>query len=238
MRAEATKTVRELALEHPYATRIFEKLGIDYCCGGNKSLTDACAAAKLPVDDVLQSLEASERVNDTGKNWQTESLESMVRHIVDTHHVYTRNEIPRLEQLLAKVVSKHGDNHPELKEMQEVYSDLAQEITMHLMKEEHILFPCILELERAVSAGQPAPQPTFDTVGNPVRMMMFEHDNAGNALRSLHQLSANYTPPADACVSFQTLYRDLQALEADLHQHIHLENNILFPRSIEMEARG
>jgi regulator of cell morphogenesis and NO signaling len=237
MRADAAKTVRELALEIPHATRVFEKLGIDYCCGGSKSLSDACAEAKLPVNDVLQSLETSPRAT-AETNWQSESLEALVRHIVETHHVFTRNEVPRLEQLLAKVVSKHGENHPELPQMQEVFADLAQEITMHLMKEEHILFPFILEIERAVSARRPAPQPMFGTVENPVRMMMFEHDNAGNALRALRQLSANYTLPADACTSFQTLYRDLQAFEADLHQHIHLENNILFPRAIELEARG
>jgi regulator of cell morphogenesis and NO signaling len=238
MRAEATKTVRELALENPAATRVFEKLGIDYCCGGSKPLTEACAAAGASVEEVLRTLETSSRpfADDTGRDWQSEPLSEMIRHIVDTHHTYTRTEIARLRPLAAKVASKHGPNHPEMLQIQETFEGLADEIEMHLMKEERILFPYILEMEQAVGRGEPVPPPMFGTVQNPVRMMFLEHDNAGNALRALRSASANYTLPADACTSYQTLYRDLQALEADLHQHIHLENNILFPRAIAMES--
>jgi regulator of cell morphogenesis and NO signaling len=239
MRADATKTVREVALEVPSAVRVFENLGIDYCCGGSKPLGEACAAAKVSLPELLEKLEAAQnasQTSDTGKNWQSESQRDLVRHIIDTHHGYIRAEVPRLLEMSAKVASKHGPSHPEVIQVQEIFEALAQEIEMHLFKEEHMLFPYIVELDDAVAAGQGAPQPMFGTVQNPVRMMLLEHDSAGTALRELRQVTSNYTVPPDACVTFLTLYRELQAFEADLHQHIHLENNILFPRAIEMES--
>ena len=229
----ATRTVRELALEIPNATRIFEQLGIDYCCGGQKSLEEACSTAHLRVDDVLASLEKGERQagqTSTGKDWQTAPLADLIEHIVSTHHAYVKQEVPRLEKLLDKVCGVHGQNHPELQQVRETFRDLGQELASHLMKEEQILFPYLAQAE----AGQ-APHSCFGTVQNPIRMMMFEHDNAGTALRQMRSASANYTAPADACISYQTLYQALQAFEADLHQHIHLENNILFPRAVAME---
>ncbi len=234
MNATATKTVRELALEIPNATRVFEQLGIDYCCGGHKPLEEACNAAKVPMSKVLASLGEAERQAQQpagDKDWQTASLTALIEHIVGTHHVYVKSEVPRLEKLLDKVCGVHGQNHPELLQIRDTFRDLAQELAAHLMKEEQILFPYLAQFE----AGH-APHSCFGTVQNPSRMMMFEHDNAGTALRDMRAASNDYTPPADACISYQTLYQALGAFEADLHQHIHLENNILFPRAIAMEA--
>lgn len=238
MTVSTAKTVRELALEFPEATRVFEKLGIDYCCGGGKSLEDACAASNLSVDQVLDSLEMAEqiaRASQADRNWQTEPLAELVAHINSTHHKYTREEIARLNPLFDKVCSVHGKNHPELSQMRATFRGLGQELSMHMMKEEAVLFPYIVRMEEAVIQQEPVLPPPFGTVQNPVTMMIHEHDSAGDALRALRQFSSGYVPPADACISFQTLYKALAVFEADLHQHIHLENNILFPRAIEME---
>ena|SRR5512146_267741 len=236
MNLDANRTVREIAVEHPNATRVFEKMGIDYCCGGGKSLADACSAARLSPDEVLRSLEAAITPDaDSAKDWSNGELAQLSRHIVTKHHNYVRTELPRLEQLMAKVVSVHGGRHPELAAMQKDLTGVGQELLSHMMKEEHILFPYIAEMEATVQAGRRLRPPMFGSVRNPVQMMMLEHDAAGDALRRMREASDGFTPPADACISFQTLYRALAEFEADLHQHVHLENNILFPRAIEME---
>jgi len=237
MSVTTEKTVRELALENPAATRVFEKLGIDYCCGGDQTLEQACQAAHVSISQVTESLAASQAASATvpARNWQAEPLSELLAHIQSTHHVYTREEIARLGPLFDKVCAVHGKNHPELLRLREIFRGLAEELTTHLMKEEMVLFPYILRMEEAVVAGEPVLPPPFGSVRNPVTMMMNEHDGAGSALRSMRQSSHGYGAPADACISFQTLYQALAAFEADLHQHIHLENNVLFPRAIEME---
>jgi len=232
------KTVGELALENPAATRVFEKLGIDYCCGGNQSLEQACRAANVPVDQVLDSLEMAEQTTRAAQNihdWQGEPLADLTAHIISTHHKYTREEIARLGPLFEKVCSVHGKNHPELLDARASFAGLAQELTNHMMKEEMVLFPYIVRMEEAVIQKEPVLPPPFGSVQNPISMMEHEHDSAGNALRAMRQASGDYAPPADACISYQTLYKALSEFEADLHQHIHLENNILFPRAIAME---
>lgn len=236
MSATAERTVRELVLEHPAVTRVFEKLGIDYCCGGGKILEQACREANLPVNQVLNSLEtARAQPSPEGRDWRAEPLSDLIAHIRDTHHRYTREEIARLGALLGKVCPVHGENHPELLRVRAAFNGLAQELTTHMLKEEMVLFPYIVRLEEAVTAHEPVMPPPFGSVQNPVAMMLREHNNAGEALREMSRLSNGYTSPPDACISYQTLYQALAEFEADLHQHIHLENNILFPRAIEME---
>ncbi len=236
MTVSTEKTVRELALEIPNATRVFEKLGIDYCCGGTRSLEDACRAANLSVDQVLESLEhASQPVPDVQRDWQGGMLADLMDYIKKTHHKYTRDEIGRLQPLLDRVCAVHGENHPELLVIRTVFQGLAAELTAHLMKEEMILFPYIVRLEEASLEHEAAPPAPFGTVQNPVHAMMQEHDSAGEALRKMKASSHDYLIPADGCFSYGTLYQALAAFESDLHQHIHLENNILFPRAVEME---
>jgi len=238
MTVATEKTVRELALENPASTRVFERLGIDYCCGGNKSLDEACRSAKLNIDQVLDSLEKAEHAGLARQNeqdWQAEPLAALIEHIKNTHHKYTREEIARLGPLFAKVSSVHGKNHPELAEMHRVFQGLAQELSGHMMKEDMILFPYIARMELALTEKEAIAPAPFGSVQNPVAMMEHEHDSAGNALRAMRQASCGYVPPGDACISYQTLYKALAEFEADLHQHIHLENNILFPRAIAME---
>src|SRR5271157_2446006 len=238
MSVTTEKTVRELALENPAATRVFEKLGIDYCCGGNQSLEEACRAANLNTDQVLDSLEIVEQSAHAAKkdrNWQVEPLADLIAHIKNTHHKYTRDEIARLGPLFDKVCSVHGKNHPELLPIRGTFQGLAQELTTHMMKEDMVLFPYIVRMEEATSEKEPIVPAPFGTVQNPVSMMEHEHDSAGNALRAMREASNGYAAPTDACVSYQTLYKALAEFEADLHQHIHLENNILFPRAVAME---
>jgi regulator of cell morphogenesis and NO signaling len=232
------RTVREIAVANPGATRVFEKFGIDYCCGGQKPLTQACAEKRVDINAVIAQLEATlAQPESAPADWGQAELGQLIEHIVQKHHVYTRNEMARLEPLLAKVVGVHGERHPELKQIQQVFRGLAQELTMHMMKEENILFPYIAQMEQAAARGARPMPPMFGTVQNPVRMMMEEHDGAGEALRQIREASSDLKAPADACISYETLYRTLLEFEADLHQHIHLENNVLFPRAIQLEDR-
>jgi regulator of cell morphogenesis and NO signaling len=232
------KTVRELALENPAATRVFEKLGIDYCCGGNKSLEEACRAANLSMDAVIDSLEMADhsvRAVQADHTWQTEPMADLISHIKTTHHKYTREEMARFAPLFDKVCSVHGQNHPELQQVRASFGGLVQELTTHMMKEEMVLFPYIVRMEEAFIQKEPVLPSPFGSVQNPVSMMEHEHDSAGNALRAMREASSGYTAPTEACISYQTLYKALADFETDLHQHIHLENNILFPRAIAME---
>ena len=232
------KTVRELALENPASTRVFESFGIDYCCGGSRSLSEACLSADLSIDEVLESLakagEADLARHDQ-RDWQIEPLAALIEHIQSTHHKYTRQEIARLGPLFEKVCSVHSSNHPELVGIRDVFRNLAEELSAHMMKEEMVLFPYIARMEAAVTGQETIARAPFGSVQNPVSMMEHEHDSAGNALRAMRDQSNGYSAPAGACVSYQTLYGALATFEADLHQHIHLENNILFPRAVAIE---
>lgn len=231
-----SKTVRDLALENPNATRIFEKWGIDYCCGGMKPLEDVCAAKQISMSDVLKDLEAAAQIPAaTPTEWKSAPLADLIAHIIDKHHKFTREEIVRLNALVDKVCQVHGNSHPELFSIRGTFQALAQELSTHLMKEEMVLFPYILRMEEAVLQREPILPAPFGSVDNPVHMMMQEHDSAGDALKAMRAASQNYAPPADACISYRTLYQALEAFEADLHQHIHLENNVLFPRAVALE---
>ena len=236
MTLNTTKTVRELALEVPNATRVFEKLKIDYCCGGGRNITEACASVGVRLDELSRLLDEAGAVGDDARDFATGPLSDLIRHILDTHHVYTREESARIHALLDKVCGKHSENHPELQEVRALFLKLDADLQPHLLKEEQILFPYILRLEAAAVAGTPAPFAPFGTVNNPVRMMMFEHDTAGDLLREIRTAASDFQVPEDACMSFRALYQALEDFEKDLHQHIHLENNVLFPRAVELEA--
>lgn len=235
---DQTKTVRDLALEIPNATRIFEKSRIDYCCGGNQSLTEACTQAGVDIEEIVRQLGEVEPIvslSFEAADFKAGSLVALANHIVNKHHVFTRDECQRLTALLERVCAAHETNHPELREIQANFGSLRAELDPHMLKEERILFPYIMSLEAATDEGRPAPLPPFGSLQNPVAAMMKEHDAAGAILRAIRQLSADFAVPGDACISYRTLYGALEEFEADLHQHIHLENNILFPRAVEIE---
>ena len=169
------------------------------------------------------------------ENGAGKSLESLSNHIVATHHAYVKQELPRLAVLAQKVVSRHGSTKPELATIAATLSQLDEELIHHLAKEEAVLFPYIAALEQAISVGTPKPHSCFGAVANPIAMMTQEHDAAGTLLAEIRRLSGNFTAPPDACPTFHAFYDGLWEFEQDLHQHIHLENNILFPRAIELE---
>jgi regulator of cell morphogenesis and NO signaling len=237
MNVTAERTVRDVARENPVAPRVFEKFGIDYCCQGDRPLSEACRTANLAIDSVLDALEMAELAAhslEKQRNWSDETLTDLICHIQKTHHRYTRDELARIAPLLDKVCGVHGKNHPELLEIRQTFQALSQELTTHLMKEEMILFPYLIRMEESIIAKEPVVPAPFGLVENPISMMEAEHDNAGSALRAMRQASKGYSAPSDTCVSYEALYQALAELESDLHQHIHLENNILFPRAKAM----
>jgi len=233
---DPTKTVRELAVAFPNVTRVFEQTKIDYCCGGDQLLRDACAKAGVDLQMLEQMLATSGPATAIGGiDFQGLNLTELVNYILDKHHVYTKEEMQRLEALAEKVVSAHGANHPELMAVRDLLQQLFADLRPHMFKEEQILFPYMIQLEASVAPNRPQPFAPFGTVNNPIHMMMMEHDTAGDLLRELRQVSNDYKVPDDACISYKTFYEAFVAFEQDLHQHIHLENNILFPKAVAME---
>jgi len=230
------ETVREIALRQPAAIRVFEQFGIDYCCGGRKPLAVACDERKLEMARVLSALDAAAKgAPEPLKDWSADSLQALSEHIVATHHAYVQRELPRLRDLAQKVVTRHGGNHAELPAMQAAVIQIAEELTQHLAKEERVLFPYIIQMERYQAGAAPSPHGCFGSVAQPIAMMTQEHDAAGEIMADLRRMSHDYTPPADACPTYHAYFNGLREFERDLHQHIHLENNILFPRALALE---
>jgi regulator of cell morphogenesis and NO signaling len=235
----APQTVREIALEQPSSIRVFEHYGIDYCCGGRKPLAEACAVSGVEVDAVIAALEAAATIAAARiEDWQQKPLKELAAHIIATHHAYVKRELPRLAELAQKVVNRHGATRAELPAIQSALAKLDEELTQHLAKEEAVLFPYIVQLEHARAAGTSRPASCFGTVANPIAMMTQEHEAAGTLLAEMRRLSGNFTTPEEGCPTYHAFYDGLREFEQDLHQHIHLENNILFPRAIEMESLG
>jgi regulator of cell morphogenesis and NO signaling len=235
MNLNLNKTVRDLAVELPGATRVFERLGIDYCCDANQQLNDACAEAGITTQEVIDLIENQSQSATEEPNFRNTTATELIKYIVDKHHSFTKTELERLRLLIDKVCEVHGKNHAALSRVRSVFKTLSAELKPHMMKEECVLFPYIIKLEEAEKNNHPVSTPPFRTVAHPVAMMNVEHEGAGYLLKQMRQITSNYSVPADACTSYQTLYQALEAFEKDLHQHVHLESNILFPRALEME---
>lgn len=234
----ATKTIREIAIENPATTRVFEEFKIDYCCGGRQNFDDACQRAGVTPEIVSRKisdvLHAQNGKPDLPKQ---NTVSDLIDHIVAEHHVFTKDEVVRLGALIEKVCRKHGEQHDELIELEIEFRRLCEDLLPHMRKEENVLFPFIKNLEISVTSGVSGPCPPFGRVKNPIRMMTAEHDAAGDILQKMRQITKGYTVPDDACPSYRALYLGLEELEKDLHRHIHLENNVLFPRAVELEER-
>lgn len=230
---DPTTTVGQLVTQRPSRSRVFERYHLDYCCHGGTPLQEACAAKGVDLNAVLQALsEAEAQATDDETDWTARSLTDLADHIEQTHHLYLRDELPRLRRMVDRVTEVHGERHTWLPELQSTFHALQDELQQHMMKEEQILFPICRQLDSA--SGPTAFH--CGTVRNPIAQMEHEHDNAGRALEAMRELSSGYTPPEDACNTFRALLDGLRELELDLHQHIHKENNILFPRAVEAEA--
>lgn len=226
--------VGKIVAEHPGVARIFEKHKIDYCCQGATTLAEACKRKKLDltqVMDEIRQVEAPQEQRDE-TDWTAAPLAKLVRNIVDTHHNFLRTELPRISTLVAKVNKVHGENHPELADVASTFEAMRAELESHMLKEERVLFPSIDLMEIRQMAGNFP----FGSVANPIEMMEHEHDDVGIALQKLRELTSDFTPGPDACTTWRVMLEALENLEQDIHQHIHKENNILFPRAIELEA--
>lgn len=224
-------SLAEIIRAVPGSERTLESLGLDYCCGGGRSLADACRSAGLDPTAVLEQV--SQRVPDPEPAWASMSPDALVDHLEATHHAYLHAEMPRLSALADKVAGVHGDRHPELLEIRHVYETIRADLEPHLAKEEQVLFPMIRELAAATTTP---PRFHFGSLENPISVMLREHDVVGELLATLRELSAGYDVPGDACASYEALYVGLAELETDTHQHVHKENNVLFPAVVAMEA--
>jgi regulator of cell morphogenesis and NO signaling len=226
----------ELAAASTAAVRILEQHGLDYCCGGARPLEDAAREKGLDPAALLAEIERAQTSAPAGRDWRTAPLDELADYIVKTHHEYLKLNLPALSARLAKVLEVHGAKDPaRLEAMSEVFGAMRAELEEHMHKEEVILFPFIERYGRAASQGLPLPPAPFGTIANPIRVMEREHDSAGGALARLRELTGGYTLPEWACDTARALWRGLEELEHDLHVHIHLENNLLFPRAIALE---
>ncbi|MFO0890962.1 MAG: iron-sulfur cluster repair di-iron protein [Isosphaeraceae bacterium] len=216
--------------------RVFDRLGIDYCCGGMTPLAEACGLRSLDVARVLAEIadcDARDAVDDGEiDDYAAIPLGELADHIVATHHAYLRRELPRLSGLIEKVLAAHGERHAELEDLRDTFAGLRQELESHLMKEERVLFPMVTQLE-ATGASPPGYPASLEC---PLRVMLHEHETAGAALERIVMLTGNFTTPADGCATFRALYEGLADFGADLRRHIHKENNILFPRAAALES--
>jgi regulator of cell morphogenesis and NO signaling len=233
------QTVADIASQSLAAVRVFEKYGIDYCCGGKRPLAEVCASQGVPLPNIIADLtSATAQAAASGADWNQAGLRELIEHIVSTHHEYLKTNLPLLDQRIRKVASVHGAKDERLTQLPEIFAALKSELDQHLQKEEIILFPMISRFESAVQSGAPIAPSHCGSVANPIRVMEAEHDSAGEALRQLRELTSDYAIPDYACVTYRSMLSGLREMEDDLHMHIHLENNILFPRAIQMEAQA
>jgi regulator of cell morphogenesis and NO signaling len=228
---ETSSTLAEIVTTHPNLARELERRALDYCCGGTRTLADACG--EVGLDPVQTATELAAIGNGSPEPWTTFGAAALVDHLESVHHSYLHDEMPRLSALATKVAGVHGERHPELVEVERTYEELRADLEPHLQKEEQVLFPMIRELASAQEA------PTFHcgSLRNPISVMLREHDRAGELLSRLRDLTDGYTVPADGCASYRALYDGLEELESDTHLHVHKENNRLFPMVVELEAQ-
>ena len=214
---------------------IFKKYGIDFCCKGGRTIEEATEKKGLDKNKIYQDIESLPQSNGGEIDFTSWPLDLLSDYVEKTHHRYIREKSPILQQFLDKLCKVHGSRHPELFEIKELFEESVKDLGEHLVKEEQILFPFIRKMVESKTNNTDFEQPQFGTVENPVNMMMHEHTAEGERFEKISALSDAYTPPADACNTYRVAYQMLEDFENDLHRHIHLENNILFPKSIEME---
>lgn len=233
-----SRTVGSYVAQDFRTAAIFNKYGIDFCCKGGRTLDEVCDKKKIRKADVEEELERllSQKA-DNNIDFRQWSLDLLADYIEKTHHRYVEEKIPVLLQFLNKLCKVHGERHPELFAINELFIGCAEELSQHLKKEELVLFPFIRKMVDATITGRKLDTPHFGSVQNPVAMMMHEHDGEGERFRKIAALTNNYTPPADACNTYKVTYAMLREFEEDLHKHIHLENNILFPSAIVLEQK-
>jgi regulator of cell morphogenesis and NO signaling len=231
------QTLSEIVKNNFKAAAVFEKYNLDFCCKGNKFLSTACEEKGVDESEILSELQRIKTYQNSSINYEEWSLDFLIDYIVNTHHSYVRRMIPIISEHVNKVASVHGSNHPELKEIARIFSVVYKDLKQHMMKEEEILFPHIKYLVKSKANGTKIESPYFGTVQNPIRLMESEHQNAGDELFEIRKLSNSYKVPEDACNTFSVTFQELKEFEEDLHKHVHLENSILFLKSVQLEAK-
>ncbi|MBP7510553.1 MAG: iron-sulfur cluster repair di-iron protein [Bacteroidia bacterium] len=229
------KTVAEVVAENIKTAHVFKKFGIDFCCGGGVSIEKACEKRGIDVDTLERELLAVDNTNNAAHNFNGWEIDFLSDYIINTHHAYVLEAIPLTIQYAEKVAKVHGHANPELIEINELFSMVAEDLLTHMKKEEHILFPYIKHLVATKKSGAPYTAPPFVSATNPIRMMEAEHEAAGDIMKKIAELSNQYQVPEHACNTYKALFSKLEEFEEDLHQHVHLENNILFPKAIKLE---
>lgn len=230
-------TLSEIVIADFRTASIFESYNLDFCCKGNRALSEACQEKGLESEMILSEIEkviSSNLNNQNPKKWDTIGL---ANHILNTHHLYVKKMLPVILAHALKVSKVHGKNHPEVVEIANVFEIICDELSSHLMKEEKMLFPVIFELAEFEQTGKTLEVSPFGSILNPISVMEREHVEAGEGFYKIRELSNNYNPPDDACTTYRVLYQELYEFEQDLHTHIHLENNILFPQAVELEKK-
>jgi regulator of cell morphogenesis and NO signaling len=229
-------TIGEYVAKDFRTAALFSKYSIDFCCNGNRSIKEACEKKSVNPDDLLKEIESIlSSKSDSGIDFNAWPIDLLADYIEKTHHRYVVEKTPVLLQFLDKLSRVHGANHPELIEINELFKGCAEELAQHMKKEEQILFPFVKKMVHATISDELIEQPHFGTVENPIAMMMHEHDAEGERFRKIAALSNNYTPPSDGCNTYKVTFAMLEEFEQDLHKHIHLENNILFPKATKLE---
>ena len=237
MVVDTNKTIGEMVADDFRTASVFSVNKIDFCCKGNRTLDEVCSQKGLDVYTVLEQLEKATATDNTSIDFNTWELDLLIDYIEKKHHRYVEEKIPVLLSFLLKLEQVHGVAHPELFEIKNLFKRTADELTQHMKKEELILFPYIKKMVEADRTKSALSAPGFGSVANPIAMMMEEHENEGNRFEKIVAISNNYTPPADGCNTYKVTFQMLQEFESDLHTHIHLENNILFPKAIVLQEK-
>ncbi len=239
MSIELQTTVADIATQFPATIRVFQRHGIDFCCGGKRPLAEACEAGGVSFDVLKQDLESAVAgpAGEQPAAWPEGDLRPLVAHILERYHRPLDEELPRLSQMMQKVLSVHGARHPELEAIAQTLIAICEDLMPHMMKEERVLFPYIERMEALAEAGNSLMHSPFGSIESPIRMMEMEHESVGRLLADLRRDTRGYVPPEDACNTFRGLWHGFAELERETHEHIHIENNILFPRAHALETR-
>lgn len=233
---EQEATIGEIVAKDYRKAQVFKKFGIDFCCGGKKTVAEVCNKKGIDISEVKQQLASMDgEQGNPSQNYQNWELDFLCDYIVSTHHKYVKDTLPFLSEISAKVARVHGDSHPEVVVAANLFAGIAADLSAHLQKEEKILFPYIKQLVSSKRENAALPPAAFGEISNPIQMMESEHEHAGEDLSEIRAVTNDFAVPDDACTSYRILYKMFQEFENDLHQHIHLENNILFPGAIELE---
>jgi len=229
------ETIAQIVSRDYRTAAVFKKYGIDFCCGGKVLLAETCEQKGVDKFELLNELEEAQQTESDQNITETLELDALSDHIVNVHHYYVRKRLPEITPFLDKVVNVHGESHPELLKVQELFNGVKKELTSHMKKEEMVLFPYIKEMVRVQREQKSFTQPPFGTIKNPIRLMEQEHQYAGDGFRIMKSITNNFIPPENACNTYRVTFSMLDEFENDVHKHVHLENNILFPRAISLE---